>query len=59
MTQINTNDYKRVCVVIPSLDPDEKLLQVVQGIESVGFEDVVLVNDGNHARKSNDPSSRG
>ena len=49
MTQINTNDYKRVCVVIPSLDPDEKLLQVVQGIESVGFEDVVLVNDGSKA----------
>lgn len=38
--------YKRVVVVIPSLDPDEKLIEVVKGIDSVGFEDVVLVNDG-------------
>ena len=47
MEEKNVNlDYKKVCVVIPSLDPDEKLLEVVKGIDSVGFEDVVLVNDG-------------
>ncbi len=44
--KIINNDYKKVTVVIPSLDPDEKLIEVVKGIESVGFEDVVLVNDG-------------
>ncbi len=38
--------YKKVLVVIPSLDPDEKLIEVVKGIKSVGFEDVLLVNDG-------------
>ncbi len=47
MDEMNVNpDYKKVVVVIPSLDPDEKLIEVVKGINSVGFEDVVLVNDG-------------
>jgi len=40
-------------VVIPSLNPDEKLLQVVQNLISGGFDDIVIVNDGSdkvHAR---------
>ena len=38
--------YKKVLVVIPSLDPDEKLIEVVKGIKSEGFTDVLLVDDG-------------
>lgn len=37
-----------VTVIVPSLDPDEKLMQVVEGLLRVGFRDIVLVNDGSH-----------
>jgi glycosyltransferase involved in cell wall biosynthesis len=35
-----------VSVVLPSLDPDEKLHGVIQGLLSEGFDDIILVNDG-------------
>ena len=35
-------------IIIPSLDPDEKLMQVVDGLLAEGFRDIVLVNDGSH-----------
>lgn len=35
-----------VSVIIPSLNPDEKLRQVVDGLVSHGFEDIIIVNDG-------------
>ena len=38
-----------VTVIVPSLDPDEKLLQVVDGLLADGFDDILLVNDGSHA----------
>ena len=38
-----------VTIIVPSLDPDEKLLQVVEGLLSEGFRDILLVNDGSHA----------
>ncbi len=38
-----------ITVVIPSLDPDEKLLRVVHGLLDAGFTDVILVNDGSDA----------
>ncbi len=39
-------DFKKVTIVLPSLNPDEKLNKVVDGLLSAGFEDIVLVNDG-------------
>lgn len=39
----------KVTVIVPSLDPDEKLIQVVDGLLADGFDDIVLVNDGSHA----------
>lgn len=39
-------DLKTVSVVLPSLDPDDKLLAVVDGLLEVGFTDIILVNDG-------------
>lgn len=36
----------KITVIIPSLNPDEKLLQVVDGLIDKGFDDIVLVNDG-------------
>ncbi len=35
-----------VTVVIPSLNPDEKLKKTVQDLLAVGFSDIILVNDG-------------
>ncbi|MBE6846864.1 MAG: bifunctional glycosyltransferase family 2/GtrA family protein [Oscillospiraceae bacterium] len=35
-----------VTVIIPSLDPDDRLLTVVENVRKRGFTDIVLVNDG-------------
>ena len=40
---------KNVTVVIPSLNPDEKLSGVVQDLLTLGFDDIVLINDGSCA----------
>ena len=39
-------DYQNILVVIPSLDPDERLLKVIRGVQEVGFTDILLVDDG-------------
>ncbi len=36
----------KVSVIIPSLNPDEKLVQVVDSLITTGFEDIIIVNDG-------------
>lgn len=41
-----------VTVIVPSLDPDEKLMQVVEGLLEVGFGDIVLVNDGSQPSRA-------
>lgn len=35
-----------VSVILPSLDPDEKLITVIDGLLEYGFTDIILVNDG-------------
>ena len=35
-----------VTAVVPSLNPDEKFLRVVEGLVSAGFETILLVDDG-------------
>ena len=35
-----------ISIILPSLDPDEKLLAVIEGLLEVGFRDILLVNDG-------------
>ena len=40
------NTAKSVTVVIPSLNPDEKLAGVVRDLIQIGFDDIILVNDG-------------
>ena len=39
-------DLTKISVVLPSLDPDEKLIRVVEGLLEYGFTDIILVNDG-------------
>jgi len=40
------NYRSNVTIVLPSLNPDEKFLNVVQGLVDAGFADIVIVNDG-------------
>ncbi len=39
------NDYNCI-VIIPTFNPDEKLVEVVEGVIEKGFEKIVVVNDG-------------
>ena len=39
-------DLSKISVVLPSLDPDEKLHAVIDGLLEYGFTDIILVNDG-------------
>lgn len=39
-------NYSDITVIIPSLDPDEKLHQVIAGVKAEGFTDILLVDDG-------------
>lgn len=39
-------DLSKISVVLPSLDPDEKLIAVVDGLLEYGFTDIILINDG-------------
>ena len=40
------NDLRNISVVLPSLDPDDKLIAVIDGLLETGFTDIILVNDG-------------
>lgn len=40
------SDLSKISVVLPSLDPDEKLLETVNGLLDHGFDDIILINDG-------------
>lgn len=37
---------ENISIVLPSLNPDGKLLSVIDGLLSAGFGDIILVNDG-------------
>lgn len=37
---------KNYTVIIPSLNPDEKLLGVISDLEAVGINDILIINDG-------------
>ena len=39
-------DLSNISIVLPSLDPDEKLIAVIDGLLECGFTDIILVNDG-------------
>lgn len=39
-------DLSKISVILPSLDPDEKLLRVIDGLLEYGFSDIILINDG-------------
>lgn len=40
---------KQITVILPSLNPDDKMPRVIEGLLQEGFTDIVLVNDGSDA----------
>ena len=40
------SNLDNISVILPSLDPDEKLIAVIEGLLEVGFQDILLINDG-------------
>lgn len=38
-----------ITIVIPSLNPDEKLMRVIEGLRQVGLTDILLIDDGSDA----------
>ena len=39
---------KDIAIIIPSLDPDEKFVNTVDGMAAAGFKHIILVDDGSH-----------
>ena len=37
---------KGTTIIIPSYEPDEKLIKTIEGLEEAGFQDIIIVNDG-------------
>jgi len=35
-----------ITILIPTYNPDERLIEVVEGVIRLGFEDIIIVNDG-------------
>lgn len=43
---MNESSYLSIPVIIPSLEPDEKLLQLLMHLKQTGIQRILLVNDG-------------
>ncbi len=42
-------EYYNVTVIIPSLNPDEKLMNLINELQDNGFDDIVVIDDGSDA----------
>lgn len=42
---------RKVTVIVPSYQPDEKLEKVVCGLEEMGFDDIIVIDDGSSPEK--------
>lgn len=38
--------FNKICILIPSLNPDEKLIKTIEGLKEVGFKNFIIVDDG-------------
>lgn len=45
----STSCLKKLTIILPSLDPDDKFDRVVEGLIARGFEHIVIVDDGSDA----------
>ncbi len=42
----------KIAAIIPAYNPDEKLLKTITGLQRVGFEQIIIVNDGSAEQSS-------
>ncbi|MBO5358530.1 MAG: phosphodiester glycosidase family protein [Clostridia bacterium] len=50
--------FNKICILIPSLNPDEKLIKTIEGLKEVGFKNFIIVDDGSdEAHQKNFPAS--
>ncbi len=45
--------FNKICILIPSLNPDEKLIRTIDGLKAVGFKNFIIVDDGSDAAHQN------
>lgn len=45
-------DISDICILIPALNPDERLLELIDSLVKLGFRDIIVVNDGSYSRGS-------
>ena len=38
--------FNKICILITSLNPDEKLIKTIEGLKEVGFKNFIIVDDG-------------
>lgn len=38
--------FNKICILIPSLNPDEKLIRTIDGLKEAGFKNFIIVDDG-------------
>lgn len=39
----------KICAVVPSLNPDDSLIEVITGLKEKGFKKIILINDGSES----------
>jgi glycosyltransferase involved in cell wall biosynthesis len=44
--ELTIHPINNISVILPSLDPDDKLITVINGLLAQGFCDIILINDG-------------
>ena len=44
-------DLAQIAVIVPSYNPDEKLISVVTGLRDIGFSHIIVVDDGSEKNK--------
>lgn len=52
MGYLHMNYKEQIAIIIPSLDPDVKMLQLVEALNKAGFQKLLIVNDGSAASYS-------
>jgi len=40
------NIQRNICIAIPALDPDDKMLELIKNLKEYGFENIICIDDG-------------
>lgn len=44
-----TSEKQEICIIIPSLNPDQKLINLLYRLREAGYSHIILINDGSSA----------